>query len=116
MGDDSIEAGVENLTIEVKPVLGEKDANVEISEENLCGFCKKSDPTKRCSKRHPKCLKKMFCNETCEIAAHKKKEDPAAAAAKVAAKKAAEKKKKTKSKKENNFGHVKSTINYRDYE
>ena len=103
MGDDNIEAGVENLTIEVKPVLGEKDANVEISDENSCGFCKKSDPTKRCSKRHPKCLKKMFCNETCEIAAHKKKEDPIAAA-KAAAKKAAEKKKKGKSKKENNFG------------
>ena len=92
MGDVNIEAGVENLTIKVKPVLGEKDANIEISEENLCGFCKKSDPTKRCSKRHPKFLKKLFCNETCEIAAHKKKEDPAAVAAKAAAKKAAEKK------------------------
>ena len=26
------------------------------SDEKLCAFCKKTGPTKRCSKRHPKCL------------------------------------------------------------
>eukprot|EP00092_Neocalanus_flemingeri_P008775 GFUD01009448.1.p1 GENE.GFUD01009448.1~~GFUD01009448.1.p1 ORF type:complete len:139 (-),score=53.57 GFUD01009448.1:77-451(-) len=124
MTDENIEVGVEKLTIEgdkleekeKKTVLGEKDVNTEESEEVSCGFCKKLGPTKRCGKRHPKCLKKLFCNETCETAAHKKKEDPATTAAKVAAKKAADKKKKAKSKKEGNFGHVKSTIAYKDYE
>merc|ERR1712129_411638 len=98
-----------------KCVLGEKNENFEILDENSCGFCKKADAGKRCSKRHPKCLKKMFCNETCETAAHKKKVTPEEAA-KAAAKKAADKKKKSKSKKENNFGHVKATIAYKDYE
>ena len=109
MAEENIEVGVENLTIEEgdktekNTVLGEKDVNTEESAEVSCGFCKKLGPAKRCGKRHPKCLKKLFCNETCEAAAHKKKEDPATAA-KVAAKKAADKKKKAKSKKENNFG------------
>ena len=111
MADESIQAGLENMSVEEKlkepeekSVLGENNANnIETSEEKSCDFCKKSDPTKRCSKRHPKCLTKMFCNETCELGAHKKKEDPTAAA-KVAAKKAADKKKKAKAKKENNFG------------
>ena len=110
MADEIIKAGLENLSVEEKvkepemiSVLGEKNTNIESSEEKSCDFCKKSGPTKRCSKRHPKCLTKMFCNESCELGAHKKKEDPTAAA-KVAAKKAADKKKKAKAKKENNFG------------
>ena len=92
----------ENLTIEDagKCVLGEKNENVEILDENSCGFCKKADAGKRCSKRHPKCLKKLFCNETCEAAAHKKKVTPEEAA-KASAKKAAEKKKKAITKAEN---------------
>jgi len=31
-----------------------------------CEHCHKPNPTKRCSKRHPKCMKFMFCNEVCE--------------------------------------------------
>ena len=68
----------------------------------------------RCSKRHPKCIKKLFCNETCEQMAHKKKED-SNAAPKPDAKKAEVKKKKSKGKKENH-GYVRATIAYKDYE
>ena len=57
---------------EDKPkVLGEINENV--SDEKLCAFCKKAGPTKRCSKRHPKCLPKMFCSDTCESYAHEDK-------------------------------------------
>ena len=54
-------------------VLKEVDENqppapVEVGP--VCAFCKKSEPSKRCSKRHQKCLAKMFCNETCESLAH----------------------------------------------
>ena len=112
VSDENLKSSIERLKIEDEGegVLGEKNVNIPTATvENSCSFCHKPGPSKRCSKRHPKCLKKMFCNETCETAAHKKKEDPttaAAAAAKVAAKKAAEKKKKAKSKKENNFGEI----------
>ena len=96
-------------------VLVEKDTNADNEMgEVSCGYCKKIGPTKRCSKRHPKCIKKLFCNETCEQMAHKKKEDPNAAT-KVDAKKAEVKKKKSKGKKENH-GHVRATIAYKDYE
>ena len=100
---------------DVAQVLVEKDTNAdnEIGEV-LCGYCRKTGPAKRCSKRHPKCIKKLFCNETCEQMAHKKKEDPNAAP-KSDAKKAEVKKKKSKGKKENH-GHVRATIAYKDYE
>eukprot|EP00091_Calanus_sinicus_P013839 TRINITY_DN3073_c0_g1_i1.p1 TRINITY_DN3073_c0_g1~~TRINITY_DN3073_c0_g1_i1.p1 ORF type:complete len:131 (+),score=70.68 TRINITY_DN3073_c0_g1_i1:67-459(+) len=56
---------------------GDEDEEKENEEEkeniNTCNFCKKDGPTKRCSKRHPKCIKKLFCNTTCEEQAHKKK-------------------------------------------
>jgi len=67
---------------------------LNISLQVGCAHCKKAGPSKRCSKRHPKCLKKMFCNEvrilwsvcltcaqTCEALAHA---DPKKAAAKKA--------------------------------
>merc|ERR1719362_2036086 len=82
---------------EAKEVLGEVDDNkgenaaeVEIG----CSFCKEPNPMKRCGKRHPKCLKKMFCSETCEVLAHEDKK--AAAVKKQAASKAAAAKKATK--------------------
>merc|ERR1712037_763994 len=74
---------------EVKEVLGEIDDNKgenAAEVEIVCSFCKKPNPTKRCSKRHPKCLKKMFCSETCEALAHEDKK--AAAVKKQAARKA----------------------------
>merc|ERR1712079_467468 len=53
------------------------DENCEIEEDkenmNSCNYCNKDGPSKRCSKRHPKCIKKLFCNNTCEELAHKKK-------------------------------------------
>ena len=61
----------------------------------VCAFCKKAGPTKRCSKRHQKCLPKMFCNETCEALAH---EDKKSAVAKKEASKAIAAKKKTSQK------------------
>jgi len=84
---------------EGKKILGEINLNTEKSstevvEEIVCAFCKKPNPTKRCSKRHPKCLKKMFCNETCEALAHEDKK--AATVKKQAASKAAAAKKATK--------------------
>merc|ERR1711992_387521 len=57
--------------------------NVEDDEEkentSTCNFCNKEGPAKRCSKRHPKCIKKLFCNTTCEELAHKKKSTTGAA-------------------------------------
>ena len=43
------------------------------TESTGCATCNRSNPTKRCSKRHAKCLKKLFCDSVCESAAHKKK-------------------------------------------
>ena len=36
-----------------------------------CAYCAKIGATKRCVKRHAKCLKKLFCDEICEKASHK---------------------------------------------
>ena len=85
------EKKVEEEKIEDKENL-ENDENEKPEEEGpVCAHCKKSDPKKRCSKRHPKCLKKMFCNETCESLAH---EDRKTAVAKKEANKVAAAKKK----------------------
>ena len=65
----AVEAGKENE----KPGNEEGDDEEEKENMNTCNFCKKDGPTKRCSKRHPKCIKKLFCNTTCEEQAHKKK-------------------------------------------
>ena len=78
----------------------EPEVLLELSEnttdEKLCAFCNKPGPIKRCSKRHAKCLPKMFCNETCEALAHEDKK--AALAKKEASKVAAAKKKGMKNK------------------
>jgi hypothetical protein len=55
-------------------VLGERDWNAEEADPLSCCYCRKPNPSKRCSKRHPKCIKKLYCNETCETLSHKKKE------------------------------------------
>jgi hypothetical protein len=55
-------------------VLGERDENAEETDPLSCCYCRKPNPSKRCSKRHPKCIKKLYCNETCETLSHKKKE------------------------------------------
>merc|ERR1712112_18697 len=99
----------ENVNKEViKPeespnALKEQDQDENTTAEVTCAFCKKASPTKRCSKRHPKCLKKMFCNEACETQSHKKKDTgavkPASTTAKVAAKK-----KKAKKENRSDFG------------
>ena len=90
-------------------VLGEKDSNTPTAEV-VCAHCKKTKPTKRCAKRHPKCLQKLFCNETCEVLAHKKKEDPNAAP-KPDAKKVDAKKKKDKKKENSKHGkHVRFLV------
>merc|ERR1711997_899084 len=83
-------------------VLKEDDENqpppapVEVGP--VCAFCKKTGPVKRCSKRHQKCLAKMFCNETCESLAH---EDKKAALVKKEANKAVAAKKKASQKVKN---------------
>ena len=87
--------------------------------EVVCSHCKKEKPSKRCAKRHIKCLQKIFCNETCEMLSHKKKEDSNADNPKTeTAKKVDAKKKKTKDKKKENMkhGHVRASIAYKDYE
>ena len=88
--------------VEVSGVVGVlKDLDSNQSEDcsgPLCAFCKKSGPTKRCSKRHQKCLPKMFCNETCESLAH---EDKKTALVKKEANKAVAAKKKNAQKVKN---------------
>jgi len=56
-----------------------EDSKGEIKEGG-CEFCHKENPKKRCSKRHPKCLKFMFCDEVCEKRSHQKKKAASAAA------------------------------------
>ena len=41
-------------------------ASETTNDPTACSFCKKSKATKRCSKRHAKCLKKIFCDSVCE--------------------------------------------------
>ena len=99
-------------------VLEEKDKNI-FESELVCSHCKKSKPSKRCTKRHTKCLQKIFCNDTCEMLSHKKKEDANAENTKTEnTKKVEAKKKKTKEKKKENIkhGHVRASIAYKDYE
>ena len=99
-------------------VLETKDEN-SLEVEVLCSHCNKTKPSKRCAKRHMKCLQKIFCNETCEMLSHKKKEDPNADNPKTETmKKIDAKKKKTKEKKKENLkhGHVRTSIAYKDYE
>ena len=82
-------------------VLQEIENNQPETEETegpVCAFCKKTGPVKRCSKRHQKCLAKMFCNETCESLAH---EDKKAALVKKEANKAVAAKKKASQKVKN---------------
>merc|ERR1712126_380410 len=74
--------------------------------EVVCAFCKRSGPTKRCAKRHPKCLKKMFCNESCEALAHEDKKT--AVAKKEAAGKAAAAKKLPRSR----TGKIRTVANF----
>ena len=85
-----------------------------------CAHCQRSNPTKRCAKRHAKCLSKLFCDSVCEKGAHQKKPavdlkennenmeetDKAIAAKKLEDAKAAQKKKKSerKAKKKPNQG------------
>ena len=94
-------------------VLAAKDGNSQ-EVERVCSHCKKTKPSKRCAKRHMKCLQKIFCNETCEMLSHKKKEDPNTDNPKTID---AKKKKKKDKKKENmKHGHVRASIAYKDYE
>eukprot|EP00092_Neocalanus_flemingeri_P073509 GFUD01090712.1.p3 GENE.GFUD01090712.1~~GFUD01090712.1.p3 ORF type:complete len:172 (-),score=70.45 GFUD01090712.1:59-574(-) len=86
------ETAPEKESTEEPKVLGEISGNA--TDEKLCAFCKKAGPIKRCSKRHAKCLPKLFCNETCEALAHEDKK--AAVAKKEASKVAAAKNKGTK--------------------
>ena len=65
---------------EVSQALKEVDLNTtETSSEvkvkidqTACAYCSKTGAKKRCAKRHPKCLKKIFCDEVCEKAGHQK--------------------------------------------
>ena len=74
----------------------EPETVIDVPEEICCSYCKKTNPTptKRCSKRHQKCLPKLFCNDTCESLAHENKK--AALVKKEASKVAAVKKKTAK--------------------
>ena len=57
----------------VSEALKEVDLNKEKEDgDPTCDFCKKPNPTKRCSKRHARCLKKMFCDKVCETSGHLK--------------------------------------------
>ena len=53
--------------------LKEVDLNEKANEDsNSCSFCRKPNATKRCAKRHSKCLKKLFCDKVCETSGHSK--------------------------------------------
>ncbi len=76
----------------------ENDLSAVTTDAVVCDYCHRAAPTRRCIKRHPKCMKKLFCNESCEELAHRKKEAPA-----NTAKKPDPKKKKAKGKKDHIF-------------
>lgn len=59
---------------DVIEALKEVDLNTKKDHpEMACAYCSKPNPTKRCSKRHGKCMKKMFCDKSCETADHRPK-------------------------------------------
>merc|ERR1712129_535475 len=62
----SVDVGKENEQPSNEGEGQENEEELEKDDMNTCNHCKKDGPTKRCSKRHPKCLKKLFCNATCE--------------------------------------------------
>ena len=110
------DVGLEKLVITEKEEVSKgKETNVEDNKENnaneiengkpACAFCKKAEPTKRCSKRHPKCLKKLFCDEACENLGHKKKDDDKKDVKDADKKKEDAKKKKSKQKKNPEHAH-----------
>ena len=54
-----------------------KEVSLNEGPSTNCAFCSKEKATKRCSKRHAKCLKKLFCDKICETSGHRvKKPDP----------------------------------------
>ena len=75
-----VEDALDKISLEENKALGEKSEAIaektttggaettsaeaepkSVSGEPTCSYCSKPNPTKRCTKRHPKCLKKMFC-------------------------------------------------------
>ncbi len=42
-------------------------------DPSACAHCSRVGATRRCAKRHQKCLQRLFCDKVCEEAAHKKK-------------------------------------------
>ena len=67
---------------DVTKPLGEIDLNKDVSADEqtkdlkdekdqvTCAYCKKSNPSKRCAKRHTRCMKLMFCDKVCELGSH----------------------------------------------
>eukprot|EP00088_Acartia_fossae_P056698 TRINITY_DN6604_c0_g2_i8.p1 TRINITY_DN6604_c0_g2~~TRINITY_DN6604_c0_g2_i8.p1 ORF type:complete len:191 (-),score=59.95 TRINITY_DN6604_c0_g2_i8:302-835(-) len=99
--ENNVEDESDRTKVKETAVLGEVSNNqVEGSSDPTCNYCSKPNPTKRCVKRHPKCLQKLFCNETCETLAHKKSSavdnNKAVVGAKAGGKKVDTKKKKGK--------------------
>ncbi len=39
-----------------------------------CAYCGKQGGTKRCTKRHRRCLQLLFCDRVCEEAAHRRRD------------------------------------------
>ena len=83
-------SGAKSKPAAVKP-LGESLKQLDLNEESAaviiptCSHCGKDKPSKRCAKRHPKCLKKIFCDEICEKRAHAPAPAPAPAKDEAAA-------------------------------
>merc|ERR1712096_50226 len=53
-----------------------KEEGADFKKNDGCSNCRRPNPRKKCSKRHTKCSKKLFCDKVCETAAHQKKSMP----------------------------------------
>ena len=64
---DSVDTALKKVDLNASDAAAVAAATTETtSDPTACSLCKKSKATKRCSKRHAKCLKKIFCDSVCE--------------------------------------------------
>ena len=66
---DSVDTALKKVDLNAKDaaaVAAAAASETTNSDPTACSFCKKPKVTKRCLKRHAKCLNKIFCDSVCE--------------------------------------------------
>jgi hypothetical protein len=71
---ESLSSALKEVDLNSKKISNKEEEDVEAKKETsstssdptACSSCSLANATKRCSKRHAKCLKKLFCDKVCE--------------------------------------------------